>query len=147
MLNYNINEVKEKMSFKDIHIIKGIDNKEYFVIYKNTFTPSGEGLDIYIFNDKGILLKKLTNKDANSSVYRIVDSEYIYYENGYTELHDNYILFYSASNNDECENITMNQYKLTINNDKMNYEFIKSYKQNNVAGSDEGCYLNPINNE
>lgn len=121
-----------------INKIKGIDNKDYLTFYDYKLYPSGEEEKLIIFNEQGKVLTTLYNINGNTGFdSRNENGCYII---GYdcsnqvlTKVYSNYITYF----NYDCtsENFdTVNEYKLTINNDKINIEKLNTFNNIQISG-------------
>lgn len=109
----------------DLNIIKSQENIDYILIttYEPGFIVDGT-VYAYIYNTSGTLLKKQLIDDKATGfsykgeglTYEISESSIIYHEQ-------------------DWENGTVNKYKLTIDNNEVNKEFLKSYNMKDLKGA------------
>lgn len=124
--DFDINKVKITDDY--FKIVKGTDNKEYIAFITGTIGVDTASNYITIINEDGkILTNEIINQNNNTS-FGIPNTDESLRENA--KIYDNYIEYSYY----DWDKETFNFAKLTLNNDKINYEIIKSYDNVIVAG-------------
>ena len=125
-IDLDINNIKINNEY--FKIVKGTDNKEYIAFITGTIGVDTASNYITIINEDGkILTNEIINQNNNTS-FGIPNTDESLRENA--KIYDNYIEYSYYDWDKETFNIA----KLTLNNDKINYEIIKSYDNVIVAG-------------
>ena len=124
--DFDINKVKITDDY--FKILKGTDNKEYFVfITGNVEANYSQHSYVTIINENGKVINDEIFYDVVTADFTVADTNVkLRFK---AEIYDDYIE-YSYYDSDKG---TFNIAKLTISNDKVNYEIIKTY--DNVIGS------------
>ena len=132
----DINKIDYLFSNKFIKIIKGIDNQDYILCYTYHAAPSGTEANVNILNKEGKILETLVYAYGGVSFEK--NEELIEYKKGdgvflgsqiVLKVVDNVIYYYDFSdyfNYNYDKNLSAREYKITINNDKLNYELLNT---------------------
>ena len=132
--------LNDKFEKLDYGIITGTDKKEYLYLYINdNIGEQGIESKLYIINENGKILNTLINAFSNTG-FQIGENIISYNTSddveivNYTKVENNIIYYYDFKS--ICKNESQNafEYKITIQDDKLNYELLNTFKDVLISG-------------
>lgn len=126
-------------------VVKGSDNKDYLTYYgTDRHSMTGQDIHLFVLDEYGRTIKKLVHQVAGRSAVNN-DGSSLGYDGtisykGYTKIFDDYIMYLDfgvEADRTYCQDLSgeAKEYKITIDNGKLNYELVNTHTGISYAGA------------